>query len=394
MAHPRRKQFLIGFLCLLVLHPSLAQQTPPRPDSAGASPPVATVTSTSPALAVQRTFWQSLSFRLGGHYGTFFANHPKLQYVQDGHTRLAELDIMTRTTGKHAWQQATHYPDIGLAFLYGQTGASVYIGHMAAVIPFMNFHLVETRHMAFNLRLGVGPAWVQKTFNAVTDYQNLVIGSHINACIDLGLSAEIYLLPQMSLDLGASFTHLSNGSAKLPNLGLNIPGLSAGLRYDISPRPARIHQSLPPVDRKWHYYFFSYIAGKQYYPIGSGVYLVNVLNIEALKDISPVSRIGGGLNFTLDRANSVEVPYSPTFAFDKSKSQWQIGVYAAYEYVIGRLSLPLQLGAYLYNNYKINTLYQNIGIKYRFAPHWTAGFALKAHLGDGDFIQWGLGYRF
>lgn len=331
---------------------------------------------------------------MGFHCGSFIANKPKLQYVQDGYTFLGEFDILSRTIGTRPWQQFANYPKIGLAILYGQSGASTYIGHVAALLPFVNFQLYETGGITANLRMGVGPGWVQKVFNPETNYQNLVIGSHLNACLNLMLSTEMRLLPHTFLDLGFSFTHLSNGSFTLPNLGLNIPALTVGLRYDLFPEQKRLHQYVPPPKKKINYYLYSFVAGKQSLPLESAVYLVNVFNAEALKDFSRTGRFGGGINMTLDRANSIQVPYSPTFAFDRSMSHWQASVYVAYEYVIGNLSLPIQVGYYLYNNYPVNSIYQNIGIKYRFAPHWIAGFALKAHLGDGDFIQWGLGYKF
>ncbi|HLZ16089.1 MAG TPA: acyloxyacyl hydrolase [Cyclobacteriaceae bacterium] len=355
-------------------------------------PVLAQLSDSLPVRSGNRTAALSLGARI--HYGSFMANKPKLQYVQDSHTMLAELDILARTYGRHSWEQPSNYPQIGLAFLYGQSGASRYIGHLAAILPFMNFSLYKTGGFSTDLRLAVGPAWVEKIFDHVNNYQNMVIGSHLNACLNILFSSRIRILPRTDLDLGISFTHISNGSFKLPNMGLNIPALSAGIRYDLHSDQVKIRRSFPPVKKKINYYFYASIAGKQSLPLGSARYLVNIFNLEALRDFSRTGRIGGGINMTLDRAQSVEVPYSPVFAFDRSKSQWQGSVYLAYEYVIGNLSLPLQVGYYLYNNYPVNSIYQNIGIKYRFASHWTAAFALKAHMGNGDFIQWGIGYKF
>ena len=328
------------------------------------------------------------------HYGSFITNVPKLQYVKNGYTVLGELDVSSQTTGTRSWQQSSNYPEIGMALLYGQTGASEYIGHMAALLPFMNFHLYETGGISANLRLALGPAWVEKPFNAETNYENLVIGSHLNACLNILLSTSVRILPRTDLDIGFSFTHVSNGSFTLPNLGLNIPSFSAGLKYELFPTQRRIHKVLPPMKKKINYYFFTAVAGKESLPLESAVYLVNVFNVEALKDFSRTGRFGFGINMTLDRANSIEVPYSAIFAFDKSMSHWEAAVYGVYEYVIGDLSFPLQVGYYLYNNYPVSSIYETAGVKYRFAPHWCAGFALKAHLGNGDFIQWGLGYKF
>jgi hypothetical protein len=334
----------------------------------------------------------SAGFRL--HYGSFTGDQPKLLYIEDGHPFLAELDIMSQTTGTRSWQQASNFPRIGMALLYGQSGANVYIGHLAAVMPFVDFHLFSRKDVTTDLRLAVGPAWVQRTFNPQTDYQNLVIGSHINACLNIMLTENIRLSPHTAMDLGFSFTHISNGSFKLPNLGLNLPALTVGFRYDLFPEQQSQRTRLLPIKKKVNYYFYAFVAAKQSLPLESAVYLVNIFNAEVLKDFAPNGRFGGGINMTLDRANSTEVPNSGTFAWDRSQSHWQAAVYGVYEYVLGDLSFPLQVGYYLYNKYPVNSIYQNIGVKYRFAPRWTAGFSLKAHLGNGDFFQWGLGYKF
>ena len=362
---------------------------------------------------------------LGGsyYYGSFIANDPRLQYVQDGRTVLGEISIASQTSGKKEWQRASGNPEIGLAFLYGRSGSSQYIGSLSSLVPFINFHLYRTGIFALNFRLGAGATWVQKVFNPETDYKNLVISTHLNACINLVLASRIQLLPRTSLDLGVSFTHISNGGIKVPNLGLNIPSLAAGIRYSLTrpggppakpsdAYPAKLSDTaratantvtaLPATalaaaaitDKKIHYYVYAFVAGKESYPIESAVYLVNVFSLEALKNFSPTGRVGAGINFTYDRAQTTEVLTRTVYSFSSSKSLWQASVYGVYEYVTGNLSFPLQIGYYLYNNYKINTIWQNIGIKYRFSAHWTAGIGLKAHLGNGDFIQGGLGYRF
>jgi hypothetical protein len=382
MTHSQKVFCVATTLCLLILQSSLGQTAVLSPGIAGQQP------------VPNPSFFHSLSVATRIHYGTFMDNQAKLQYVQDARTFLGEVDILSRTNGAKPWQQPSNFPDLGLAFLYGQSGANAFVGHLAAVLGLVDFHLFPTKFVSTNLRLALGPAWVQKAFNPKTDYQNLVIGSHLNACLNIMLSEDIRLFPQTALNLGFSFTHVSNGGFKLPNLGLNVGALTVGFRYDLFPEQKKWRRTLPPAKKKINYYFYSYVAGKQSLAPESAVYLVNVFNLEALKDFSRTGRFGGGINMTLDRANANEVPGSPTYAWSRSASHWEAAVYVAYEYVLGDLSFPLQIGYYLYNNYPVNSIYQTMGVKYRFASHWIAGFALKAHMGNGDFMQWGLGYKF
>ena len=248
--------------------------------------------------------------------------------------------------------------------------------------------------LRLNCKFGLGIGWVQKPFNVQTNYKDLVIGSHLNDCMNLQVLSGVQIEKHTYLHIGFSLTHFSNGNIKLPNLGLNIPALSAGVEYSFSAQPKMIKKFVPPLKKKWYYYLFTFAAVKQTHPLEGPLHLVNLMSFEMMKDFSYTGRYGAGINLTYDRALSTEVPNSATFAFDESKLKLEASIYGAYEYVIGNLSIPMQLGLYLYNNYRVSKIYETIGIKYRLASHWIAGMLLKTHLGNADFIQWGVGYKF
>jgi hypothetical protein len=338
------------------------------------------------------SFTSSLSAGIKGHYGFFMVNQPKAEYVRDSHTYFGELCIGHQTDGSHAWQRVNYNPQVGLSILYGNTGSREFIGNMAAVFPWIRIPLLKGRHASTAFRLGFGAGWVQKPYDKENNTKNLIIGTHINGCISMLLEQEWRLQKHLFLSTGVSFTHLSNGSIVLPNLGLNIPALSLGMRYAVQGAAANnTRQPLPPMPLQWHYYALSFAAGKQSYPLQSPVYLVNTLLLEALKDYSHNGRFGGGLNITYDRSLSKEK--EQVYEFERNDPFWQISVYGAYERVIGKLSIPVQLGMYLYNKYQFNAMYQVMGLRYRFWPHWMAGVQLKTHMGKADYIQWGIGYK-
>lgn len=337
------------------------------------------------------SFFSTLSIGAKTHYGFFLANQPKSEYVRDSHTYFGEITVSTQTRGNKPWQLVNHYPQIGISLLYGNSGSRQYIGNVAALFPWLKFPLLKTAHTLTSFRLGFGAGWIQKPFNKETNPKNELIGTHLNGCINMVVEQEWQLMKQLYLNAGVSFTHISNGSITLPNLGLNIPALSLGVRYSFQPATsAPEKRELPPFVKKWHYYAYTFAAGKQTYPLESPVYLVNTVLFEAVRDFSYSSRFGGGVNLTLDRSLSRENVW---YEFEKTDPQWQGSVYALYEKVVGNLSIPVQLGAYLYNKYQISEVYQVIGLRYRFLPHWIAGLQLKAHLGKADYIQYGIGYK-
>ncbi len=339
-------------------------------------------------------FDQTLSIGVWGHYGFIDPNLPDLAYVLDSRPFLTEITLSTQTIGKKPWQQSNGYPELGVSFLYGNSGSKEYIGHITALVPFIEFFPYRSSRFYTGIRVGMGGAWVEKIFNPQTDYKNLIIGSHLNFCVNLMASAGVRLFPRTYLDFGISLAHISNGSVKLPNYGLNPVSLSLGIKYELHPPLVMIRNPIPPFKKTWGYYVYAFAAFKEAAPLESPVYLVNVFNVEAMKDFSYTGRFGGGISFTYDRSLTTEVYNSPTFAWDGSKSKWEIGPYLSYEYVAGNLSFPVQLGCYVYNNYMTSTFFEKVGIRYRISKHLIFGGAVKAHLGHGDFIDWGLGYKF
>jgi len=340
------------------------------------------------------SFAESLSVSAGVHYGFFVANQPKSQYLRDSHTILGEIAILSQTRGTREWQQQNNFPAFGMSFLFGNTGSREYIGSMAALIPFIDFPLLHSSRVKANFRLGFGPGWVEKPFDSETNYKNFMISTHLNACIHMSLKLEFPLVKKLYFQTGFSFTHLSNGSIQLPNLGLNIPALTTGLRYAFNESVKIVPVEQPAFKKQTHVYFFAFGAAKQTYPLKSPVYLVNIFNLELAKDYSATGRIGLGVNYAYDRSLSSEVANAPTYTFDKSKSHSQVGIIAFYEHKIGKLSIPLQFGVYVYNKYPISSFFQNIGIRYRFANRWTGALQLKTHMGKADYIQLGIGYKF
>ena len=341
------------------------------------------------------------SIDLNALYGFFIANQPKSLYLRNDHSRMMELSISRQTTGRHKWEWESNLPRIGIGLLYGDPGSQEYLGKLVALYPFIHFPLIRANRSVTSFRLGAGLGWVEKPYDKETNYKNLMIGTHLNATISMRLQTEWEIIRNLYLNAGFAFTHLSNGSVRLPNLGLNIPAVSAGLRYQVSSNDAKSTIN-PGMETQYHpdrfvrktnLFVHAGFAVKQTYPLESNVQLVRILNLELTRSLSPVSRIAGGLNLSYDPSLSKEIYEAPTYVFDNSEVQLQASIYAGYEHVVGRLSIPVQLGVYLYNNYKISQIYQMIGLRYQFSQRWVASVQLKAHFGKADYIQYGVGYK-
>ena len=79
-------------------------------------------------------------------------------------------------------------------------------------------------------------------FDLENNFQSIAIGSHINLNMQLKFEKKYCIKSKHQLKYGILLNHLSNGSYKLPNLGLNILQLQAS--YSLGVQPQSIDTSM------------------------------------------------------------------------------------------------------------------------------------------------------
>ncbi|HSC36887.1 MAG TPA: acyloxyacyl hydrolase [Chitinophagaceae bacterium] len=321
-------------------------------------------------------------------------NVPKAVNLRQTWSSFGEINFSLQTTGAGYWKQVNNYPRMGIAAFFGNTGSPEYIGHMAGIFPYVNFALHRDRIFRLGFRLGTGIAWIEKPFNVYTNSKNMMIGSHLNSCISMLAEAEVKLTSHLAASSGISFTHISNGLTETPNLGLNIPALTIGLRYHMTEPATCPKQPLPVFSKRMHWQVLVAGAVKQQEWLESPHFFVPTVSTELMFRQKHGDELGTGLLLTYDASLTREVQNELILSFDNSKSKLQAGLYGCYEHNIGRISIPLQLGIYLYNNYPVKSFFQIIGVRYAVSNHCKALLQLKTHLGKADHIDWGIGYTF
>lgn len=197
---------------------------------------------------------------------------------------------------------------------------------------------------------------------------------------------------RLSLNAGLSFIHVSNGGTSLPNLGLNTPGITAGLRYSFDKQITADSIAKESFDNKINYQLYTSVGVKQAPWIGSNHYLINVIQAEAIKRFAPNHLFGAGLVAYYNR--SLEFDPLETPSDKRNKKRLQLGVYGTYEHFFGKLSIPLQVGAYVYNRDRFPLLFQQFGFRVKLSRHISSEMMLKIHSGQADFIHTGIGYIF
>ena len=344
------------------------------------------------AQAQPRKSFQNVS--LSGHYlyGSFLINQPKAAYLRDSYSYFGELSLEVQTDGSKPWHVANHLPQWGVGLHYGNLGSKQYMGNLLAAFSYMNLPLFSFHRVQSKARFGLGVGCIEKPYDAATNHKGVLLGSYLNAYIHLLWQNEIRLTPNLYASAGLGFAHLSNGGTTLPNLGVNTPLVQGGLRYSFHKPVIEATTSRDSFSRQPFFRVFVAGATKQYPWVDGKRYFITMANGEVVKRTADKHQWAAGV--MLSHNPSLEFDPSGLLSVKKEGYRLQAGVYGTYERLLGKLSVPLLVGAYVYNRDRFPVVYQQLGLRYQVAPQWTASALLKTHLGKADFINAGIGYTF
>lgn len=341
---------------------------------------------------------------LGGNvYFGFIANHHVGMEIYNSHFPSLEISLIKATYGKKFWEQLYGYPWIGLTYWYSNLGTSPYLGSVHALLPHINFELYSTRKVNFGLRIAAGLGYLTKTFDRITNYKHLAIGTHLNFAGNIMFDIRYKANPRLYLTGGISLTHFSNGSFKLPNYGINIPAIHAGAAYQLN-KPnryieRRLYDPTKPFDFDMHHVFeidfIGIIGYKNLDAIFGKKFLVYSLYGNIRKQISYKSHLGVGWDISYD-GSDYKMLEKKQIIIDNKFSLIKTGVSASYGLAMGRLSFDFNYGFYIYLNdvdKADGAFYHKVGLKYDITEKLFANILLKTHWGKADYIGWGIGYR-
>ena len=151
----------------------------------------------------------------GKEFGTTLSVHLKYAFQFGPETRFGRNYPFT-------------YQGVGLG--YNTFFNSAEVGTPVALYVFQHARiaaLAERLSLDYEWNFGLSFGW--KPFDEQTNPFNTVVGSKINAYINLGLMLNWRFAPRWSLTAGVGLTHFSNGNTRYPNGGVNLIGGRVGL---------------------------------------------------------------------------------------------------------------------------------------------------------------------
>ena len=313
-----------------------------------------------------------------------------------------DINILKQTNGKKAWQQVRKYPLVGLGITYLNYGIDSVYGTCIGLYPVWQFSIIKKPKLEWTWRMGFGIGYVTRRFERISTWDTLnnLIGSHINNFTMVSTDIRYHVNDRLSIQAGFTFSHLSNGSFRLPNLGINTYGAHVGLRYfPVSSHVDRIATNYNRLRNRWLFHArFSMGYNELQVPDGPRypAYLVSAY----------ISRRYGGRNKVF--AGLGYAYYSAVYHFlrnnevlvgkEKSNST-ELSFFIGNEFLIGRFGLILQVGVpfkrtYLSEDFDI----EKLGYKYYllqnekgFIKELTIHTMIKAVNLEASVIEFGAG---
>lgn len=286
-----------------------------------------------------------------------------------------------------------HYPRLKVGGTLGYYRYQhPHLGSSLAAFPWLRISLFQKSKFEADLQLGAGAAWHSKPYHAVENNLNNVLGSSLTAALQLKTGITYSVGKRMLLQAGLAFTHFSNGGSAMPNKGLNLMSAWGGIGYRFS---ARNHQPEQEErlqeDTGWQYQFTVSGGRQQMKFVNSGFHTFFNATVAAYKpkNVKGGFLLGGdlfynpGLKTLLKRMQESE---------STEPDYYRAGLFAGYLMQIERLSILAQLGYYVYRPYDVyQPVYQRYGLRFRLTEYLFASAALKAHFGEAEAVEWGIG---
>lgn len=323
----------------------------------------------------------------------FLAVHHKgsMTHLVNDQVYGVNLSLALQTKGNKTWHHDFNLPELSVNLYYLSIANQSILGNAIGTEVGIYLPFFRVKGWSLGADLAAGLAFTTKRYDVVTNPKNNAIGSHLNSSVSLGVKV-VKQWERHSLGVGVGAKHISNGAAKLPNLGLNMPFLN--LHYTHFFRKVE-SDSIPSEDlvihpvKTWRFYTELIASTKQIYPTGGRNYGIMALSGYAHYKFNRKFILEGGIDLSYNQSLVEEVAGE----WDRVKNI-QSGVYAAFVLPIHRFQLYAGMGTYIISPLSPNgRLYHRLGGRFKIVNRLWANISIKSHWGKADYFEYGIAYR-
>lgn len=309
------------------------------------------------------------------------------------HISAFEVYWEQNTHGNKNWHSIYNFPKIGILFKYFNLNNSDVLGNAFSISYYFKFNIYNSENFSLRFRPSIGLAYLGKTFNTEDNFENIAIGSNINMHLSASIESEIKLFKNTNAILGLGLDHQSNTGFKTPNLGINMPFLTAGVNHNFGKKNKLDKAPISSFTKKPFYWQISAGFGfNEINPPNGKKYIVKAITITREKKLNQKSTIGYGIDLSYNPAHIAFLEKDSISI--NSYENTQVGLTVIHILDFGILSFTGQLSYYLKNeNDDLGKIYHVFGGRCQINEHWNAFFSGKTHIDKAEYLLFGFGYK-
>ena len=346
----------------------------------------------------QETMMGSRTFETDFFYGMPIEHDKKLNNAIQGNSFGVLVSWNKVTTEPSEFNKLYNYPERGYSFIYQDFNSTV-LGEAIGAYRHFTYNLTPKKDNPLKLTTAFGLGYATKKYDAVTNNQNIAIGSHLLVSAYLKLQYyQLLLNDKLKLNLGASLLHFSNVALKSPNLGINTVSLHVGLNYQLAEptlQPSTKMETLAPQPIHLNVvlrggYCESLIEE-------SGLFPFYTVSVYGSKQLNKYSTITAGMDYFDSKFLENHIKYiNSTEGKNYDPSNYKrYGVFVGHELTQNRFTYTAQLGYTIYSHYPyISKIYERLGFKHTLSKHLFTEISMKVNLFRAESLELGIGYKF
>lgn len=302
----------------------------------------------------------------------------------------------------------------GIGVSYHTFSYPAELGNPVSVYAFQGAPIVRfSPRLSFDYEWNFGASFGWKEYDLQYNWKNEVVGSKINAYMNLGFLLNWQFHPQWRLAAGVDLTHFSNGNTNYPNAGVNVVGGRIGIVRTFGEEKAVDRTAVPnrifvKPHVSYDLVFYGATHKKGYIKNGSpslvpGSFGVLGLNVAPMYNFNNYFRAGISVDAQYDESANIEDyqtgashPGNLTFYRPPFCKQFAAGLSLRAELVMPVFSINAGIGRNLiYSGDDMKGFYQVLAIKTYVTRHLFlhVGYQLS-RFKDPNNLMLGVGYRF
>ena len=359
----------------------------------------------------QDTLKSTFSYSIKSEYGQLLNTNAYVENLNSKTYSAYSFQVTLNPKNKSDWEKLYRNPNYGVGIYYIDFLENRQMGHPFSVYGFFNNTIAKWNRFSWDYYVNLGVAFNANPYNQNIGYNNVSFGSKTNLYIGVGAMMKYALSQHFDLGLGFGINHLSNGSLKWPNKGLNFGALQLSLAYH--PEENLVNNNLVEKQNvnQYQQVELSVSGGrKNVFYRGKGRELLpgyyegfdyNIYSMEGLyiRQFNRKSAYGLALSFVYDGN------YNHTMYIDNqilkqrkrfSSDRFLLSFLPTYRLMMGKASVNVQAGYYLFKQKRVyddSWFFQRIALQYQFSNRFFASFGINAYdFHRANYLEWKLGY--